>query len=196
MEATCPYMGAPKSGPPVIFLKPASAIVHDGGEVRLPDGAGEIHHEVELVVAIGKSGKKVPEGRALDHVLGYAVGLDMTLRDLQGRAKERGEPWSLAKGFDCSAPLSPVVLREEVGDGSGLKIALDVNDERRQEAETSWMLRSVAELVAHASQLMTLERGDLIYTGTPAGVGPVRAGDRLVATIDKIGSLTVTAVAD
>jgi 2-keto-4-pentenoate hydratase/2-oxohepta-3-ene-1,7-dioic acid hydratase in catechol pathway len=189
-------MGAPKSGPPVIFLKPASAIVHDGGEVRLPAGVGDVHHEVELVIAIGDGGKEISEERALEHVLGYAVGLDMTLRDLQGRAKERGEPWSLAKGFDCSAPLSPVILQEEVGDGSGLRIALDVNGERRQEADTSQMLRSVAELVAHASRLMTLERGDLIYSGTPAGVGPVKAGDKLVASIDKVGKLSVTVVAD
>jgi uncharacterized protein (TIGR00369 family) len=187
-------MGAPASGPPVIFLKPATAIVHDGGEVSLPEGVGEVHHEVELVVAIGRSGKGIEEKDALDHVLGYAVGLDMTLRDLQGQAKERGEPWSLAKGFDSSAPLSRIVPRDEVGDGSGLKITLEVNGERRQEADTSRMLRSVAELVAHASKLMTLERGDLIYTGTPAGVGPVQAGDLLKAEIEKVGELTVRIV--
>jgi 5-carboxymethyl-2-hydroxymuconate isomerase len=178
----------------VIFLKPATAIVHDGGEVQLPEGAGEVHHEVELVIAIGKSGREIAEEDALDHVLGYAVGLDMTLRDMQGRAKERGEPWSLAKGFDGSAPLSPIVPRSEVGDGSGLKIALEVNGERRQEASTSQMLRSVAELIAQASKLMTLERGDLIYTGTPAGVGPVKAGDVLKAEIEKVGSLVVSVV--
>jgi acylpyruvate hydrolase len=164
--------------------------------VLLPAGAGEVHHEVELVVAIDGSGKHIREERALDHVLGYAVGLDMTLRELQGRAKERGEPWSLAKGFDTSAPLSAIVVREQVGDGSGLKIALEVNGERRQEADTSQMLRSVAELVAHASRLMTLERGDLIYTGTPAGVGPVHAGDVLVASIENIGTLSVTVAAE
>jgi 2-keto-4-pentenoate hydratase/2-oxohepta-3-ene-1,7-dioic acid hydratase in catechol pathway len=189
-------MGAPRSGPPVIFLKPPSSIVHDGGQVILPAGFGVVHHEVELVVAIDKPGKRIPEERALDHVLGYAVGLDMTLRDLQSRAKERGTPWSLAKGFDSSAPLSPVVAAAAVGDGSGLKITLDVNGERRQEADTSQMLRSVAELVAHGSRLMTLERGDLLYTGTPAGVGPVEAGDLMVATIEKVGSLTVTVAAE
>jgi 5-carboxymethyl-2-hydroxymuconate isomerase len=189
-------MGAPKSGPPVIFLKPPTAIVHEGGEVRLPAGAGDVHHEVELVVAIGKPGKGIVEEEALDYVLGYAVGLDMTLRDIQDRAKERGTPWALAKGFDSSAPLSAVVLRDEVGDGSGLAISLDVNGERRQESDTSQMLRSVAELVAHASQLMTLERGDLIYTGTPAGVGPVSAGDELVASIARVGTLSVTVAAD
>jgi uncharacterized protein (TIGR00369 family) len=187
-------MGAPASGPPVIFLKPATAIVHDGGEVCLPEGAGEVHHEVELVVAIGKSGREIAERDALDHVLGYAVGLDMTLRDMQGRAKERGEPWTLAKGFDSSAPLSPVAPRDEVGDGSGLKITLEVNGERRQEASTSQMLRSVAELIVHASRLMTLERGDLLYTGTPAGVGAVKAGDTLEAELEKVGTLTVSVV--
>lgn len=187
-------MGAPAAGPPVIFLKPASAIIHDGGEVHLPEGAGEVHHEVELVVAIGRSGKEIPEDGALDHVLGYAVGLDMTLRDLQGLAKERGEPWTLAKGFDTSAPLSAIAPRDQVGDGSGLEITLDVNGERRQQANTSQMLRSVAVLIAHASRLMTLERGDLLYTGTPAGVGAVKAGDVLRAELEKVGSLTVSVV--
>jgi len=185
-------MGAPRGGPPIVFLKPATALIHDGDRIRLPEGAGEVHHEVELVAVIGRSCKGISAEDALDHVLGYAVGLDMTLREVQGRAKKRGEPWSLSKGFDGSAPISSVVRREEIGDGSGLAIRLEINGEVRQEGDTSLMLRSVAELVSYASTWITLERGDLIYTGTPEGVGAVHPGDRLEATIDRIGRLRVS----
>jgi 2-keto-4-pentenoate hydratase/2-oxohepta-3-ene-1,7-dioic acid hydratase in catechol pathway len=187
---------APRPGKPLLFLKPSTALVPDGGELLLPHGAGAVHHEVELVVAIGEAGKGIPVERAPDHVLGYAVGLDMTLRDLQSEAKSRGEPWCVAKGFDGSAPVSAVASRETVGDGSGLEIALEVNGECRQEGNTSQMLWGVAELVAFASRWFTLERGDLIFTGTPSGVGPVEPGDRLEARIDKVGTLTVTARAE
>jgi 2-keto-4-pentenoate hydratase/2-oxohepta-3-ene-1,7-dioic acid hydratase in catechol pathway len=186
-------MNAPRTGKPLLFLKPSTALVTDGGEVPLPDGAGAVHHEVELVAVIGRPGKAIPVERALDHVMGYAVGLDMTLRDLQSEAKSRGEPWCVAKGFDGSAPVSPVVARDAVGDGSGLEIELKINGERRQEGNTSQMLYGVAELVAFASRWFTLESGDLIFTGTPAGVGPVNPGDRLEARIERVGTLTVTA---
>jgi fumarylpyruvate hydrolase len=185
-------MNAPKGGPPVVFLKPSSAIVHDGSTVTLPAGAGEVHHEVELVAVIGESGRAIPVERALDHVHGYAVGLDLTLRDVQGRAKQRGEPWSLAKGFDGSAPVSEVVPRDDVGDGSGLDIRLEIDGETRQQGNTSLMLRSVAELVSYASTWITLDRGDLLYTGTPSGVGPILPGQRLHASIEKVGTLDVT----
>jgi uncharacterized protein (TIGR00369 family) len=184
-------MNAPPDGPPVLFMKPPSALVHDGGAVVLPAGQGEVHHEVELVAVIGAPGKAIPAESALDHVLGYAVGLDMTLRDVQSEAKRRGEPWFVAKGFDTSAPVSLVAPVDEVGDGSGLAIALDVNGERRQESTTSHMLRSVAELVSFASRTMTLERGDLLFTGTPEGVGPVQPGDVLEASLEKVGGLRV-----
>lgn len=189
-------MGAPGTGRPLLFLKPSTALVPDGGEVLLPHGAGSVHHEVELVVVIGETGKAIPAGEALRHVLGYAVGLDMTLRDLQSEAKSRGEPWCVAKGFDASAPVSAVVARDAVGDGSGLEITLDVNGERRQAGNTSQMLHGVADLVAFASRWFTLERGDLLFTGTPAGVGPVEPGDRLEARIAKVGTLVVTARAE
>jgi uncharacterized protein (TIGR00369 family) len=185
-------MGAPPDSPPVLFLKPASALVGDGTEIELPAGAGQVHHEVELVVVIGKRGRAIPAERAPEHVLGFAVGLDLTLRDRQTEAKQRGEPWSLSKGFDGSAPVSLVAPRDEVGDGSGLALSLDINDERRQEGSTSQMLRPVAELIAFASRWMTLDRGDLIFTGTPAGVGPVLPGDRLVAKLERVGSLSIT----
>jgi len=184
-------MGAPKDSLPVLFLKPPTALIHDGGTVRVPTDAGQVHHEVELVVAMGSGGRAIAEADALDHVLGYAVGLDMTLRDLQSAAKAKGEPWTLAKGFDTSAPVSLVAPREEVGDGSGLNLSLAVNGATRQEASTSSMIHSVAVLVSYASERMTLERGDLIFTGTPAGVGPVEPGDVLEARLEKVGSIKV-----
>lgn len=184
-------MGWRDAAPPVLFLKPPSAIVHDGGVVRIPADVGEVHHEVELVVVIGVAGRAIAESEALGHVLGYAIGLDMTLRDVQAAAKAKGEPWAISKGFDTAAPVSLVAPLAEVGDGSGLRLTLDVNGARRQEADTAAMVRGVPQLVAFASRLMTLERGDLIFTGTPAGVGPVRAGDLLEARLDKVGALSV-----
>ncbi|GEM_PF-17927 len=184
-------MNGPSAGPPVLFFKPATALVRSGGTVLLPEGAGEVHHEVELVAVIGRRGRKIPADNALDHVRGYAVGLDMTLRDMQAEAKKNGTPWSLAKGFDRSAPLSDVVPREQVGDGSGLGIRLLVNGEERQASTTSHMMRPVAELVAFASRMVTLEPGDLLFTGTPAGVGPVHPGDTLEAFIDGLPPLKV-----
>jgi fumarylpyruvate hydrolase len=175
--------------PPVYFLKPASALAPGTGKLEIPTAAGEVHYEVELVVVVGRRGRSIPEERALEHVLGYAVGLDLTLRELQLRAKERGEPWSLAKGFDGSAPLSEVAPRDEVGDGTGLAISVDVNGERRQEANTDLMLRNVPQIVAEVSRWMTLDRGDLLFTGTPAGVGPLVAGDRVEARVERVGAL-------
>jgi 2-keto-4-pentenoate hydratase/2-oxohepta-3-ene-1,7-dioic acid hydratase in catechol pathway len=184
-------MGWSDATPPVLFLKPATAIVHDGGAVRIPPGVGETHHEVELVVAIGKPGRLIAEPEALEHVLGYAVGLDMTLRDVQAAAKAKGEPWAISKGFDTSAPVSTVAPRDEVGDGSGLCLVLIVNGSTRQEASTSSMIHGVPALVAFVSRFMTLERGDLIFTGTPAGVGAVHPGDLLEASLEKVGTLAV-----
>ena len=166
--------------------------MHDGGIVTLPTGMGQVHHEVELVVAIGRSGRAIPEGAAMEHVLGYAVGLDLTLRDLQAEAKKKGEPWDLSKGFDGSAPVSHVVPRESAGDVSALALTLDVNGVRRQEGSTGQMLHGVAALVAYASSWITLERGDLLFTGTPSGVGPLVAGDSVVARLSDLASLTVT----
>jgi len=185
-------MGAPPDAPPVLFLKPPSALVGDGATVLLPREAGSVHHEVELVAVIGRRGRAIEPAAALDHVLGYAVGIDLTLRDVQAEAKRRGEPWTLAKGFDGSAPVSVVAPREEVGDGSGLAIELRVGGTVRQRGTTSHMLRPVADLVAFASRWITLEPGDLLFTGTPDGVGPVEPGDVVEASIERVGSLRVT----
>lgn len=185
-------MGYDKDSPPVLFFKPPSALLHEGGTLHLPEGGGAVHHEVELVVVIGTPGRAIEEAHALDHVLGYGVGLDMTLREIQAAAKKSGEPWCVAKGFDGSAPISDIVPAAELGDASGLEIKLDVNGETRQRGNTSEMSHSVAALIAHASRWITLDRGDLIYTGTPAGVGPVVPGDRLEASIKRIGALSIS----
>src|SRR5262249_10016209 len=134
----------------------------------------------------------IAEQDAFDHILGYAVGLDLTLRDVQSAAKAKGDPWDLAKGFDGSAPVSLVVPRERVPDPGALELTLDVNGVRRQSGSTSQMLRGVASLVAFASTWMTLRRGDLLFTGTPAGVGPIVPGDRLEARLGSLASLAVT----
>ncbi|MEE8112708.1 MAG: fumarylacetoacetate hydrolase family protein [Acidobacteriota bacterium] len=181
--------------PPVVFFKPPSALIHDGDVIVLPADAGTCDHEVELVVVIGKTCRSVAESDALDHVAGFGVGLDMTLRKVQKEARQAGEPWARAKGFDTSAPISTVVPREKVGDGTGLAISLDVNGERRQEGNTSAMSLSVAQLVADLSAWITLERGDLVFTGTPSGVGPVSPGDYLEARLEKCGTLSVKVIA-
>jgi uncharacterized protein (TIGR00369 family) len=185
-------MGQGPATPPVLFLKPPSALVQDGGKIRLPEGLGQVHHEVEMVVVIGRRGRAIPEAAALDHVLGYAVGLDLTLRDLQNEAKKAGAPWDLAKGFDGAAPVSHVVPRESAGDVGRLTLTLDVNGDRRQEGSTADMLHKVPALIALASRWITLERGDLLFTGTPAGVGPVVSGDRLAARLGDLVGLGVT----
>ena len=189
-------MGAPEGSPPVVFLKPPSALASAPASLVLPVSAGRVHHEVELVAVIGTEGKSIPRASALDHVLGYAVGLDLTLRDVQSAAKKSGDPWTLSKGFDGSAPISHVAPASEVGQPSRLEISLEVNGERRQHGNTGQMLHGVADLVVHVSEWMTLERGDLLFTGTPAGVGPLQAGDRIVARIERVGELDITLEAE
>ena len=178
---------------PVIFLKPPSALLADGGTIELPKQSEDVHHEVELVAVIGKGGKHIAEADALDHVAGYALGLDLTARDIQRKAKDSGKPWSVAKGFDTFAPLGPVVAAEEVGDVQRLDIQLAVNGDVRQSGNTGQMLFPIARLVSLLSEYFTLEPGDLIYTGTPEGVGPVQDGDVLEATGANLPQLTVRA---
>ena len=185
-------MGSAPATPPVLFLKPPTALVGDGARLTLPVGFGQVHHEVEMVVVIGRRGRAIAEADAMDHVYGYAVGLDLTLRDLQNEAKKKGDPWDLAKGFDGSAPVSLVVPKAAAGDVGRLDLTLDVNGARRQSGSTAQMQHKVPALVAFASRLITLERGDLLFTGTPAGVGPIVPGDRLEARLGDLVSLRVT----
>ncbi len=177
---------------PVVFLKPATALIGHGGVVVLPAMSREVHHEVELVVVVGRGGSNISEKDALDHVGAYAVGLDMTARDLQWKAKQKGHPWSVAKGFDTFAPLGELAPAEAVPDPQALDLRLTVNGEVRQAAPTSDMVFPVATLIAYCSRIFTLEPGDLLYTGTPEGVGPVEDGDVLEATATGLPSLRVT----
>ena len=185
-------MGGREGDQPVVFLKPSTALVPDGGAVVVPRQSAEVHHEVELVAVVGTGGKDIAEADALGHVAAYAVGLDMTARDLQAEAKAGGQPWSVAKGFDTFAPLGPLVDAADVPDPQALAIRLTIDGEVRQQGSTSLMAFSVARIVAYLSGVFTLEPGDLIYTGTPEGVGPVHPGETLVAEVDGFPSLTVS----
>ncbi len=176
---------------PVVFLKPPTAIVHDGGNVIIPRISSDVHHEVEMVVVIGKKGKNIPKEEAYSYVQGYAVGLDMTMRDVQAEAKKKGLPWTVAKGFDTSAPISQAEERNRIAHPNALDLLLRVNGEVRQKSNTRHMIFGIDYVVSYLSSIFTLEPGDLIFTGTPEGVGPVRAGDLLEAELESVGRLRV-----
>lgn len=181
----------PSREPPFFFLKPFTALVADG-IFRLPPGAGEVHHEVEMVAAIGEGGFDIAPEAALEHVFGYGVGLDMTQRDVQAEAKTLGRPWDVAKGFDGSAPCGALVPAAKIGHPQQGAITLSVDGELRQSGDLNQMTWKTADLVAAISRSFRLLPGDLILTGTPSGVGPVRPGERLEARIAGIGALSVT----
>lgn len=188
-------MGGTGREAPFFFMKPADAVVPANGaeSVRMPYPplTRDLHHEVELVVAIGQGGRDIPVERALDHVWGYAVGLDMTRRDLQSIMKNGGKPWSIAKGFDASAPIGPITPKSQAGAIEQAAVVLSVNGQTRQSGNTNQMIWSIAEIIAELSRAWTLAPGDLIYSGTPAGVGPVVVGDTLLGTIDGLQALRV-----
>lgn len=167
---------------PLIFLKPVSSITFDG-PILLPHQSKDVHHEVELVVAIGKGGKNIPLDQATDHIAGYAVGIDITARDIQSQAKAKGHPWSVAKGFDTFAPLSSFIPSDEIADPQDIDLSLAVNGEVRQASNTSLMIFSVAELIHYLSGIFSLQPGDLIFTGTPEGVSPLQSGDNVQANL-------------
>lgn len=182
----------PDREPPFFFMKPADAVIPDGTVMAYPPATSELHHEIELVVALGRGGRDIPEAEALDHVFGYAVGLDMTRRDLQAQAKKAGRPWDMAKGFDQSAPCGAIHPVSAVGHPDKGEIVLEVNGEARQKGDLADMIWSVAGTIAYLSGLVELRPGDLIYTGTPEGVGPVSRGDRLSGRVEGVGGLSVT----
>jgi fumarylpyruvate hydrolase len=183
-------MGAvPDKGSPVFFLKPADSVVALPGPVAYPPATGDLHHEVELVVALARGGRDIAQADALAHVYGYAIGLDLTRRDLQGAAKAKGLPWDTGKSFEQAAPIGPIHPVAEVGHPDRGTVALDVNGEPRQRGDLADLLFPVAEIIALLSRLFTLAPGDLIFTGTPAGVGPLQPGDRFVARIDALGEV-------
>ena len=177
---------------PVVFMKPATAVVDDGGAVVIPPYSTECHYEAELAVLIGTDGKDIAEADALSHVAGYGVAIDMTLRDVQDNLKKKGLPWDIAKGFDTSCPLSDFTPAAHVADPQNLTIRLMLNGEERQNGSTSLMINPVARIISYLSTVFTLEEGDVILTGTPAGVGMVRPGDGMVAEIAGVGRLVVT----
>ncbi|KAA0685188.1 fumarylacetoacetate hydrolase family protein [Azospirillum brasilense] len=186
-------MGAdPDREPPFFFMKPADAIVADGTAIPYPPRTANLHHEIELVVAIGTGGRDIAVERALDHVYGYGVGLDMTRRDLQNAAKKEGKPWDMGKGFDQSAPCGTLRRAADIGHPDTGSVTLSVNGELRQKGDLSDLIWSVSETISYLSGLVELQPGDLIYTGTPEGVGPVVAGDRLEGAVEGVGSIAVT----
>lgn len=186
-------MGAdPDREPPFFFMKPADAIVADGTAIPYPPKTANLHHEIELVVAIGTGGRDIPVERALDHVYGYGVGLDMTRRDLQNAAKKEGKPWDMGKGFDQSAPCGTLRRAADIGHPDKGSVTLSVNGDLRQKGDLADLIWSVSETISYLSGLVELQPGDLIYTGTPEGVGPVVAGDRLEGAVEGVGSIAVT----
>ncbi len=183
--------GDPHREPPFFFGKPRDAAVPGGGTLAYPQATSNLHHEVELVVALGRGASGIAAESALDCVFGYAVGIDLTRRDLQARAKEKGQPWEMAKGFDQSAPVSPIVPASRCGHLRSGAIWLSVNGETRQKGDLSQMTWNVAEIIAHLSTFVALAPGDLIFTGTPAGVGALVKGDRVRCGIDGLGELEI-----
>ena len=176
----------------VLFCKPASSLLKDGGMIEIPEYSDDCHHELELALLIGKTGKKIPEDQALSYLDGYGVALDLTLRDLQTELKNKGLPWEIAKGFDTSCPVSDFVATNQVADPNNLQLSLRVNGNIRQQGTTAQMMRSVEEIIAEVSRYYTLEPGDIILTGTPAGVSRIVSGDQLEGTIEQVGELRVS----
>ena len=175
--------GADERDPPFFFQKPRDSIVHDGGDVPYPSLTQSLHHEVELVVAIAKGGAFIPNAQAFEHVFGYGVGVDLTRRDLQTVAKDKGWPWEMGKSFDHSAPLGALAPASKVGHDETRKISLRVNGKERQSSSIAHMTWSVAEIISKLSEHYRLEPGDVIMTGTPEGVGAVVAGDVIEAEV-------------
>jgi fumarylpyruvate hydrolase len=192
-EAHAREMGNdPTREPPFFFMKPADAVIAASGVVPYPPLTDDMHHEVEMVVAIGKAGVRVHRDAALDLVWGYGVGVDLTRRDLQAVAKKMSRPWDWAKGFDASAPCGPLVPVGKTGHPRAGGISLSVNGETRQQGNLNELIWPVADVIAYISESVALAPGDLIFTGTPAGVGPLRPGENVKAAIEGVGEISFT----
>jgi len=176
---------------PVIFIKPASSIILTGEQIRIPDYSSDCHHEVELAVLIGKTGSRLTEAEAMEIVAGYGVAIDLTLRDVQSRLKEKGLPWEIAKGFDTACPLSEFVPAAAVTDPHNLQLSIKVNGEIRQDGNTRLMMRTIPRFISEVSAIFTLQPGDILLTGTPAGVSRIVSGDQVEAEIEQIGRLKI-----
>lgn len=182
----------PDREPPFFFTKWAETVVPDGSTIPYPQATGDYHWEVELVAVIGKPGINIKAQDARQHIIAYGVGLDMTRRDLQAQAKDMGRPWDTGKNVVASAPLGMLRLAQDVGHPDKGRIWLEVNGEVKQDGDLSELIWSVEEVIEHLSGLYRLQPGDLIYTGTPAGVGPCKSGDRLVARVEGLSDLVIT----
>ena len=184
----------PDREPPFFFQKNPDTLLPGGGEFPYPDKSEDVHYELELVVALGSGGKDIPPEHALDCVFGYAVGLDMTRRDLQAQAKKMGRPWEIGKAFDHSAPCSEIVPAEAIGHPDCGAVWLEVNGELRQNGDLNQMIWKVPEIIAYLSGLFTLAGGDLVFSGTPAGVGATMRGDTLRGGVDGVSGLEITVI--
>lgn len=183
-------MGAPKPSEPVMFMKPATSLVPEGEPLMLPRGQGSVHHEMELVVAIGREGRDIAREEALDYIAGVTLGIDLTLRDLQSKLKQASQPWERAKSFDGSAPIGKFTVWSGQMDIQNIEMRCTVNGVLRQQGNTRDMLFPVAEIIAFLSRHWRLLTGDLIFTGTPAGVGPLASGDRITLESPQIGNFS------
>lgn len=179
----------PNREAPFFFQKNPDTLVLSGGVFPYPDKTSDVHHEMEMVVALKSGGKDIPVEKALDHVFGYAVGLDMTRRDLQAEAKKAGRPWEIGKAFEYSAPCSAIVPAAEIGHPAKGAVWLKVNGAEKQKGNLDQLIWKVPEMISYLSGLFTLRAGDLIFSGTPAGVGPVQRGDRLSGGVDGLATL-------
>jgi len=186
----------PNREPPFFFQKPGDAVVASGSTLPYPAMTKDLHHEIELVVAIGKGGTNIPVAKAPEHVFGYGVGLDMTRRDLQQQAKDLKRPWEMGKSFDQSCPVTPLVPAAKIGHPNKGAIWVKVNGEVKQQGDLNQQIWRVEETIAYLSQFVALEPGDLILNGTPAGVGPCKAGDKLEGHVDGVGDLVITYAAE
>ncbi|MEO1249068.1 MAG: fumarylacetoacetate hydrolase family protein [Pseudomonadota bacterium] len=184
----------PDQEPPFFFQKSPDTILQPGEPFPYPSGSVDVHHEMEHVIALAQGGSNIAAEQALDHVYGYAAGLDMTRRDLQSQAKKLGRPWEVGKSFEHAAPVSAIHPVTDIGHPSNGAVRLAVNGEIRQEGDLNQMIWKTQEIIAHLSRLFTLQPGDLIMTGTPAGVGPVERGDQLAGEVEGIASLRVDVV--
>jgi fumarylpyruvate hydrolase len=184
----------PEREPPFFFQKPADALLPNGGDFPYPAKTSDLHFELELVVALGKGGVNIEATQALDHVYGYAVGIDMTRRDLQAEAKKLGRPWEVGKAFEKSAPCSAIVPASQIGHPSKGSIWLTVNGKTRQRGDLSQLIWSIPESISYLSSFFTLAPGDLLFTGTPAGVGATQRGDRLQGGVDGVGEIEIRVV--
>ena len=179
---------------PILFLKPSSSVIFNGDSIIIPSESNLLHHEVELGIVIGRKCKKIKKDQAKKYILGYLLCLDITARDIQLKAKKNGLPWTISKGFDTFAPISDLILKNDVNNPNNLDLLLKINGEIKQKSNTKNMIFSVEEIIEFISNIMTLEKGDLIMTGTPEGVGVISEGDTIEAHLDNICSLETNVI--